>query len=62
MTKVKTENITQIIAYKDLGFDADSFVKKDASVGLSICIRVLMQNWRQGTVGCKDRSEVAFCK
>ncbi len=60
MTKVKTENITQIIAYKDLGFDADSFVKKDASVGLSICIRVLMQNWRQGTVGCKDRSEVAF--
>jgi large subunit ribosomal protein L4 len=23
-------------------------------------IRALMQNWRQGTVGCKDRSEVAF--
>lgn len=28
--------------------------------GYSQCIRVLMQNWRQGTVGCKDRSEVAF--
>lgn len=24
------------------------------------CVRVLRQNWRQGTVGCKDRSEVAF--
>jgi large subunit ribosomal protein L4 len=23
-------------------------------------IRALRQNWRQGTVGCKDRSEVAF--
>ncbi len=23
-------------------------------------IRALMQNWRQGTVACKDRSEVAF--
>lgn len=23
-------------------------------------IRTLMQNWRQGTVGCKDRSEVSF--
>src|ERR1700683_4830953 len=23
-------------------------------------IRTLIQNWRQGTVGCKDRSEVAY--
>jgi large subunit ribosomal protein L4 len=26
----------------------------------SAYVRALMQNWRQGTVGCKDRSEVAF--
>jgi large subunit ribosomal protein L4 len=24
----------------------------------AVAIRVLLQNWRQGTVGCKDRSEV----
>jgi len=33
--------------------------KKRSATGFSTWIRVLMQNWRQGTVGCKDRSEVA---
>ncbi|MCL4361145.1 50S ribosomal protein L4 [Candidatus Dependentiae bacterium] len=28
--------------------------------GLSLYVRALRQNWRQGTVGCKDRGEVAF--
>jgi large subunit ribosomal protein L4 len=32
--------------------------KKKVFTGFSTWIRVLMQNWRQGTVGCKDRSEV----
>jgi len=26
----------------------------------AVCIRTLLQNWRQGTVGCKGRSDVAF--
>ncbi len=26
----------------------------------AVCIRALLQNWRQGTVGCKDRSEVSY--
>lgn len=34
--------------------------KKMSSVGFSTYIRALLQNWRQGTVSCKDRSEVAF--
>lgn len=25
---------------------------------LAVCVRALMQNWRQGTVACKDRGEV----
>jgi large subunit ribosomal protein L4 len=29
-------------------------------VSASSCVRSLLQNWRQGTVGCKDRGEVAF--
>lgn len=28
--------------------------------GFAVCIRSLLQNWRQGTVGCKGRSDVAF--
>lgn len=31
-----------------------------SSKAYSCSIRALVQNWRQGTVGCKDRSEVAF--
>lgn len=32
----------------------------DADVSYAIWIRALMQNWRQGTVGCKTRGEVSF--
>ena len=31
---------------------------KAAPVGFSMWVRALMQNWRQGTVGCKGRSDV----
>ncbi len=38
-------------------------LSKDASListkGFSTWVRSLLQNWRQGTVGVKDRSEVA---
>ena len=29
-------------------------------VGFAVCIRTLLQNWRQGTVACKSRGELAF--
>lgn len=32
----------------------------NTDVSYAIWIRALMQNWRQGTVGCKSRGEVAF--
>jgi len=47
----------RVIAPKELGL-----VKKperDASVGLAVWTRVLLQNWRQGTVGHKGRSDVS---
>ena len=34
--------------------------KKLCQQAYACSIRVLLQNWRQGTVGCKDRGEVAF--
>lgn len=49
---------SQIIASKDLGINKKP--EKDASVGVAIWTRVLLQNWRQGTVGCKGRADVAF--
>jgi len=49
---------SQVIAPKDLGINGKP--EKDASVGVAIWTRVLLQNWRQGTVGCKGRADVSF--
>lgn len=48
---------SQVIAPKDLGLGKEP--SKDASVGVAIWTRTLLQNWRQGTVGCKGRSDVS---
>lgn len=42
----------------DLGLEIEQ--REIASAGISINIRQLLQNWRQGTVGCKGRSDVSF--
>ncbi len=34
--------------------------EKDMSQGYAVWIRALLQNWRQGTVGCKGRADVAY--
>jgi len=49
---------SQVIAPKDLGINREP--DRDASFGVAVWTRVLMQNWRQGTVGCKGRADVAF--
>ena len=41
-------------------FDAELFSKKLTDASFSTYVRVLMQNWRQGTVGCKGRSDVDY--
>ena len=46
------------LSAKEMGFVEPKI--NVSMVGFSIWIRALLQNWRQGTVGCKDRSEVAF--
>lgn len=48
-----------VITPADLSFSHE-VDQETANVNFAQCIRVLRQNWRQGTVGCKDRSEVAF--
>jgi large subunit ribosomal protein L4 len=44
------------ISVADLGI-SDSL---NADVSYAIWIRALMQNWRQGTLGCKTRGEISF--
>lgn len=64
MTTRETIKINQdvpalrIISSQDLGLDP-SRRKNSDSVGFAVWVRALLQNWRQGTVGCKDRSEVS---
>lgn len=50
--------IVSTMTLADLQLD-ESKQKQVARVGFALWIRSLLQNWRQGTVGCKDRSEVA---
>ena len=47
------------LSAKDVNFVEPNNENK-SSVGFSIWVRALLQNWRQGTVGSKDRSEVSF--
>ena len=55
--KAASSDAYRVVSLQDLGLD-ESQKKKVDPVNFSIWIRSLLQNWRQGTVGCKDRSEV----
>lgn len=39
---------------------SDLLKKDENPVAFATAVRVLRQNWRQGTVGCKSRGELAF--
>lgn len=41
-------------------FDINVFPARVSDTGFSILIRSLLQNWRQGTVTCKGRSDVSY--
>ena len=53
------EQAMSIITAHDLGIVTEKSPLINPKT-FSLAIRVLLQNWRQGTVGCKDRSEVAY--
>ena len=54
--KVNISTMRTVVA-QDLGFSEDSR-KSVAPSTFSIEVRRLLQNWRQGTVACKGRSDV----
>ena len=56
--KVAPANVSCSLAQLS-DFSLDSHGDAISSVAFSISIRSLLNQWRQGTVSCKDRSEVA---
>lgn len=57
--KTSSEVSAQLITPGDVGLTQEhrAEIRKE---GYSQCVRALLQNWRQGTVACKGRSDVAF--
>ena len=49
--------VVHVVALDDLGITQE-VTKKISAVSVSVYVRALLQNWRQGTVACKDRGEV----
>src|SRR6202158_776957 len=57
--KIKTENTPAMpVTFKEIGITAPE--KRATPHQFAVWIRALLQNWRQGTVGVKDRSEVSL--
>lgn len=63
--KKKTENVSSVpqqiaqeLTFEELGRQAPE--KKASPVEFALWVRALLQNWRQGTVASKGRSDVAY--
>ena len=52
----KTAALMHALSYTDLALQAPE--KRASAKQFAVWIRALLQNWRQGTVGCKGRSDV----
>lgn len=56
-TETNKHDAVRTLTVNEMNYDHAELSK--APRGLSLWVRALFQNWRQGTVGVKDRSEVA---
>lgn len=54
--QASTEKNFVYLSAKDVSFDA---IDVNATHDYAVWVRALLQNWRQGTVGCKNRGDVA---
>lgn len=63
MSKQETKNVQSTkknfvyLSAKDVSFEK---TEVDATHDYAVWVRALLQNWRQGTVGCKNRSDVSL--
>lgn len=58
-TNAQESHIPNVVGLEHLDLKAEGKVELSAKA-FSQCIRALRQNWRQGTVSCKGRGEIAF--
>lgn len=54
----KSANLAHLVTSQDLKLDQESRLQASPE-SFAVAVRALLQNWRQGTVGCKGRSDVA---
>ncbi len=59
MASVASSTGIRVVTSKDLSLSEDQ-KKAISAKGFAVNIRALLQNWRQGTVGVKGRSDVSF--
>lgn len=62
-SKIKSQNaapasLVESISASDLQLSSEQ--KSFSPIAVAVYVRSLLQNWRQGTVACKGRSEVAY--
>lgn len=57
-TKNTQSNLLKVISLKDMDLTTKPEALSPACFAVSI--RTLLQNWRQGTVGCKTRADVSY--
>lgn len=58
-TEGNTAALMHVITPAELNINQDA--RKDVSpVSMAVYVRTLLQNWRQGTVACKGRADVAY--
>lgn len=55
--QTKEAHVFNTLSPQDVGLGEPKYI---SPVGFSTWVRALLQNWRQGTVACKGRSDVAF--
>lgn len=58
-SEANIDQIAKVISAQDLGLTQEQEINVSPQ-GFSQCVRALRQNWRQGTVACKGRSDVSF--
>jgi large subunit ribosomal protein L4 len=56
----QTDGMFTVLSPNDLGLVKEAKRKNMSPAGFAIAVRALLQNWRQGTVACKGRSDVSF--
>ncbi len=56
-TQTKKHDAVRTLTAHEMNYDRDAYTASPSAV--SLWVRSLLQNWRQGTVATKDRSEVA---